>query len=96
MDRSTIISAIINNKEHLNRIGVRSLGLFGSLARNEAATVSDVDLLVELEEPVTFERYMDVRIFLEDLLQCKVDLVIKDVVREPIRPYIEKDLIRVA
>ena len=77
-------------------MGVRSLGLFGSLARNEATTVSDVDLLVELDEPVTFDRYMDVRIFLEDLLQCKVDLVIRDVVREPIRPYIEKDLIRVA
>ena len=96
MDRSTIINAIKSNQKHLNRMGVRSLGLFGSLARNEATTVSDVDLLVELEEPVTFDRYMDVRIFLEDLLQCKVDLVIRDVVREPIRPYIEKDLIRVA
>jgi len=40
------------------RFGVRSLGLFGSYARDEARPDSDVDLLVEFEVPITFLGYM--------------------------------------
>jgi len=53
------------------------LALFGSFARDEARPDSDVDFLVELDRR-TFDRYMELKIFLEDLLQRPVDLVPAD------------------
>jgi len=69
------------------RFGVRRIGLFGSAARGEESPDSDIDLLVEFDE-MTFERYMDLKFFLEDTLGRRVDLVpadsIKPRLREPI------------
>jgi predicted nucleotidyltransferase len=48
--------------------GIKSLELFGSLARDEARVTSDVDILVEFEETPTFDHYMGLKFYLEDLL----------------------------
>ena len=97
MRRDDVLKAL---EEHRNdvcaRFGVRSLRLFGSVARDEAAEDSDVDILVGFSEPPTFRGYMDLRIFLEDLLGVKVDLITETGLRERVRPYVEKDAIRVA
>ena len=58
--------------------GVRRIGLFGSFARGDAGPGSDVDVLVEFADPfVTFDRYMDLKFYLEDLFGRRVDLVIR-------------------
>jgi predicted nucleotidyltransferase len=58
--------------------------LFGSAARGEMGRDSDIDLLVELDEP-TFDHYMDLKFFLEELLGRPVDLVLKDAVKPRLR-----------
>jgi len=58
--------------------GVRGLWLFGSTARGEAGSDSDLDILVEFAEPCSYEQYSGLRFFLEDLLGQTVDLVPKE------------------
>ena len=75
---------------------MKSLRLFGSVARDEASPASDIDLLVEFEKTPTFSKYMKLKIYLEDLLGARVDLVTESGLRDRVRPYVEKDSIRVA
>ena len=75
--------------------GITSLALFGSVARDEATDTSDVDVLVDFGAPPTFDQYMGLKIFLEDLLQCQVDVVTRRALKERIRPYVEKEAVRV-
>jgi len=75
--------------------GVRSLSLFGSVARDEARSDSDVDVLVEFEGPTTFEGHMGLLIFLEDLLGARVDVITAKGLKPRMRPLIDRDLVRV-
>ena len=68
------ISLISSKAEELKRdFGIRSLRIFGSVSRNEQHEGSDVDVCVDMAPKV----YMVVRLkrFLEDLLQCSVDVI---------------------
>ena len=64
---------------------VKTLGVFGSYAREEATDNSDLDLLVEFYGDLTFDKYMDLKFFLEDLFDKKIDLVIRDDIKPQIR-----------
>ena len=75
MNREEVISQIRLKKEELQQMGVRSLSLFGSVACNEATSESDIDLLVDLEPPYTFDRYTRIPFFLEDSLGHSVYLL---------------------
>ena len=81
-------------RELRSRYGVRRLGLFGSWIRGEASVASDVDVLVEFERP-TFDRYMDLKFFLEELLGCPVDLVTRDALKPRVRPEVEREAVHV-
>jgi len=96
MDRSEVLARLRAHQEEISRFGVRSLSLFGSVARDEAGSESDVDVLVEFEEPLTFARYMDLKLYLEDLFGTRVDLVDERALKPRARPRVERDLIRVA
>jgi uncharacterized protein len=96
MRREDVLTILKARRGDLARFGVKSLRLFGSAARDEATARSDVDLLVAFETTPTFSDYMKLRIFLEDLLGTKVDLVTETGLRDRVRPYVEKDAIRVA
>lgn len=78
------------------RFAVSELGLFGSAARDEMKEESDIDVLVEFNGPATFDGYMDLKFYLEDLLGTKVDLITASGLKPRARPHVEKDLIRVA
>ena len=82
--------------EIVRRFGVKRLRLFGSTARDEAREDSDVDVLVEFEGPATFRGYFDLLHYLEDKFGTTVDLVTEKGLRKEVRPYVEKDAIRVA
>jgi predicted nucleotidyltransferase len=70
-----IKSTLKKHKAELeNRFNVRKIGVFGSYAREEEANTSDVDILVELNEPIGWE-IVDLKEFLEDILGIEVDLV---------------------
>ena len=95
MNANQIIDRIRDRQEQLDAFGVRSLALFGSIARGEEHVDSDVDILVAFEGPVTFDQYIDLKLFLEDLLGRRVDLVTEQGLREALRPTVERELRRV-
>ena len=96
MRRDDVLRLLSEHRSEWARFGVASLSLFGSHARDEARPDSDVDLLVEFEGDLTFHRYMDFKFYLEDLLGTRVDLVTQGSLRERVRPYVEREAIRVA
>jgi predicted nucleotidyltransferase len=96
MHRDQVLALLTRHRTALERFGVKSLRLFGSVARDEASGGSDVDLLVDFEESPTFSEFMRLRIYLEDLLGARVDLVTEKGLRERVRPEVEKDAILVA
>lgn len=70
---------------------VKEIGIFGSYARGTQRKKSDVDVLVEFENDAeTFDNYMELKFFLEKILKAKVDLVIKDSIKERIKGSILK------
>jgi len=85
----TILSKLETNIGIIKKYGVKRIGLFGSYIREEQRPTSDVDILVEFEKgKTTFDNYMDLKFFLEDLFKCKVDLVMKDAIKPDLKPYI--------
>ncbi len=96
MQRDRALAILAQHRESLRSLGVSSLSLFGSVARNQAGPDSDVDILVDLEPPLTFDRYMDVKLYLEDYLGTAVDLVSRRSLKPQIRDVVEKEAIHVA
>jgi len=77
------------NLEKIKRYGVKRVGLFGSYTRNEQKAESDIDILVEFKKgEKTFDNYMDLKFFLEDLFKRKVDLVVVEAIKPDLKPYI--------
>lgn len=72
------ILKVLHEKREIihQRFGVKTIGLFGSWIRKDASPASDIDLLVEFDQP-SFDKYMDLKFYLEDLLGKPVDLVLK-------------------
>ncbi len=79
-----------------SKYGVRSLHVFGSVARGEAAAGSDVDLLVDFSSSPGFDGYMDLKFRLEELLACRVDLVMRRALKPYAVPTVGREAIRVA
>lgn len=92
--RSDIINLLEQHREAIKSFGVRELGVFGSFARGEQTDKSDVDVLVDLEKK-TFDAYMDLLFFLEDIFGSKVDLVMKDTIKPRIKTRILAETIYV-
>ena len=75
MKRSDVLRILHENSGELSgKYGVKSMALFGSVARDEARPDSDVDLLVEFDRPVGLFAFIGLQQFLENLLGSKVDL----------------------
>ncbi|RMF63358.1 MAG: DNA polymerase subunit beta [Cyanobacteria bacterium J069] len=96
MRRDEVLQVLQAHRDVLRRLGALSLAVFGSVARDEAQADSDVDILVELAPPITFDRYMDVKFYLEDHLQVSVDLVTSTSLNPHIRPQVEREAIYVS
>lgn len=95
--RDAALELLSRDREAISsRFEVQSLALFGSVARDEATADSDVDLLVQFKEMPDFRRYMGLKLFLEDLLGARVDLVMAGALRPEIRPFVEAEAVRVA
>ena len=71
------------------RFKVKTIGVFGSYVRGEQKHQSDVDVLVEFEEPVGLFEFMDLEMYLTDVLGVKVDLVSK----KALKPHIGKSIL---
>lgn len=97
MRRADVLAATTPHRDEiLRRFGVRSLMLFGSVARDEAGPDSDVDFLVEFDGPTTFDAHMGLATYLEDLLGHRVDVITTTGLKPRLRALIQPDLHRVA
>ncbi len=88
-----VLNLIRRHTPKLQQLGVKSLDLFGSVARDEAKQNSDVDCLVELEDWVGFFEFFQIKNYLENILDCPVDLGTRDSLREHLRQSVFEDLI---
>lgn len=83
------------NTELTKKFGVKSLLLFGSVARDESTAASDVDLLVEFNRPVGYFGLFALQDYLEELLGCPVDLGTPDSLKSYIRDRVLGEAIHV-
>jgi predicted nucleotidyltransferase len=97
MNRAKILRTLSRHVEEIEgQFCVKALSLFGPAARDEWRKGTDIDVLVEFDGAVTFDRYMDLKLYLEDLMGSRVDLVTVDAVKPRMWPAIESSLIHVA
>jgi predicted nucleotidyltransferase len=75
LSRDHVVQLLREHRAEMNRFGVRSISLFGSVARDEAREGSDVDVMVDFGPEPTFRGYMGLKFYLEDLFGTKVDVV---------------------
>lgn len=92
--RLQTIQILEDNLERIKAFGVKQLGIFGSVARGEETEKSDIDVLVDLERE-TFDNYMGLLFYLEDLFGKKVDLAIKNSLKPRIRDRILSETVYV-
>jgi uncharacterized protein len=96
MTREEIITVLKDRLGEIRRrFAVRSISLFGSVVRGEARQDSDIDVLVVFEGKPTFDAFMDLKFYLEDLLGARVDLVTENALRPQVRRAIEGELLDV-
>lgn len=93
MELEEAVLRLRQNMTELRGIGVRSLAVFGSVARGEADATSDVDVLVEFVRPVSHFEFFDVRKRLEEILGRRVDLVVRDALHPALRDRILEEAV---
>ena len=84
----------IHSRDIQLRFSVRRMGIFGSMARGDSKASSDLDILIDMETP-TFDGYMDLKFFLEDLTGRDIDLVLDSALKPRLRRQIEREIIYV-
>jgi len=88
--RQDILSSLKKLKGDVAReYSVKTIGVFGSVARDELTGTSDIDLLVEFSKPVGFVTFMRLENFLSEKLGTQVDLVTSD----SLKPVIRQDVL---
>jgi len=89
-----IISFLKQNKQEIqDTYQVNKIALFGSFARDEATEKSDIDILVDMTP--SFDNFFDLKYFLEDAFQTKVDLGKEKNLRLLVKEQIKNELIYV-
>ncbi|MBI4579098.1 MAG: nucleotidyltransferase family protein [Planctomycetes bacterium] len=98
MTREEVLKRLDANKDKLKVFAVAGLAVFGSVARDQARTDSDVDILVEYQPDARVGLFAFVRLqrFLSELLGARVDLVTPAALREEMKDQILREAIRAA
>jgi predicted nucleotidyltransferase len=97
MNRDDVARILAKRQKELHQVyAVKSLSLFGSVARNEARPESDVDLLVEFTRPVGLFEFIGLQQYLEGLLGCPVDLGTKASLKPSLKEQVLQEMIHVA
>ncbi|MCH7612896.1 MAG: nucleotidyltransferase family protein [Candidatus Marinimicrobia bacterium] len=93
-NKRTIIAEIQSLKPDItHRFHGDIIGIFGSYARDEATDKSDLDILVKFYDNATLIDLVGMSQYLETKLNCKVDVLSENAVRQEIKPTILNDLI---
>jgi predicted nucleotidyltransferase len=95
MDLKIISTLLRHHQADLRKRGVKSLAVFGSVARGEATSSSDIDVLVEFNRPVGLFEFIRLKYYLEDLTGRGVDLVTADAIWPNMRAAILNEAVHV-
>ena len=91
--KADTLDLLRSHRDEILSFGVSRLGLFGSFVREQQQTDSDVDLLVEFDpNRKTFDNFMHLSFFLEELLDRRVELVTTDSLSPYLGPFILKEV----
>lgn len=95
MKRDDVLAKLSAHRAELNEMGIESLSIFGSVAREQSSDSSDVDLLVELNRRMGLFQFVRIQQRIEAILGgVTVDLVLADALREEFQPHVYEDLVR--
>ena len=87
--KDEMLSLLKKNQIEIKKYGIKRLGLFGSFVTEKHRVDSDVDLLVEFKSgQKSFDHFMHLSFFLEDMLGRRVDLVTTDALSPHLGPHI--------
>ena len=93
MKRSQAVHLLRQKRKELSeQYPIKSLSLFGSVARDEARPDSDIDILVEFNHPVGLFQFITLQQRLEEILGCEVDLG----TLRSLKPYIKQQVLQEA
>lgn len=95
LKRDRVLARLNRYKSSLEEFQVKSLLLFGSVARDEANTESDIDLLVEFEHTIGLFTFVRLKRYLEKILDCPVDLGTLDSLKAHLREKVLQEAVRV-
>jgi predicted nucleotidyltransferase len=96
MTLEVVLEKLAGDRGSLVDFGVKSLSVFGSVARGEARSDSDVDLLVEFDRPVGLFHLARLQSHLENLIGARVDLVTPGGLRASMRDRVLHEAVRAA
>lgn len=93
ISKENILRILADNREKIRSFGVRKIGLFGSVVRDESVVDSDLDFLVEFEpNRKTFRNYMGLLSFLEDVFSREIDLITVESLSPYLGPFITREV----
>ncbi len=96
LNRDEVLNQLRKHKPELERqFGVTSMALVGSTARGEAVEDSDIDLLINFDRPATLKTFFGLQFYVEDLLECRVDLITEKFLPVDRLPYYQDEAIYV-
>jgi predicted nucleotidyltransferase len=95
--KKRVLTLIHARRDHIKALGVKRLGLFGSFVRMQQDRDSDIDVLVEFEpSQKTFDNFIHLAFFLEELFGRRVELVTPEALSPYIGPHIMREVEYVA
>ncbi len=86
-----IIKTLRTHQKTLSLKGVRELSVFGSVARNESTSKSDIDILIDFDSKKGLFVFVGLKYYLENILDCEVDLVTKNALHPALKSRILKE-----
>lgn len=96
MKRDEILALLRAYRADSKEYDVKSLAIFGSVARNEETEESDIDILIEFGQPVGLFEFVRIKDQLEKLLNRPVDLVTPEALKKQLKEQILKEAIYAA
>lgn len=89
LNKKIILKEIEKNKDEFKIMGVKKIGLFGSVLKRRKTKKNDIDILIEFKN-LSFDNYVEVLMLLERLFKRKIDLVTESSLR-PEMAYVKKE-----
>lgn len=96
MDKTEILKILRAVFDEISlEFNVKKIGLFGSFVKRMESESSDIDILVEFSEPISLFRFVNLKDFLAEKLERKVDLVPKGGLKPLIKDQILEEVVYV-